>query len=239
MLSMTRRLFSAVATAALLMPGVAFAQEKTIMLDFVVLNNGVELQERIDYEELIRPVTERHGMSVLHRYNLDAHLDGALEDAARLLIWEMDSPAALQAVLEDPEYVPHTGQRDEIHNMRALTIYMGGSAQDEGQITDTAVLVDLVVMNDGFGAEERAEYEASIEPIAARHGLTKIATFPIGAKAAGRGPETPLQLNLWRVEDPAGLQALFADPEFATHVDRRNELHNFDELTLFLASPGN
>ena len=239
MLSMTRRFFSTLAAAALLTPGAAIAQERTIMLDFVVLNNGVELQERIDYEELIRPVTERHGMSVLHRYNLDAHLDGMLENASRLLIWEMDSPAALQAVLEDPEYVPHTGQRDEIHNMRALTIYMGGSAQDEGQITDAAVLVDLVVMNEGFGAEERAEYEASIEPIAERHGLTKIATFPIGARAAGRGPEEPLQLNLWRVEDPAGLQALFADPEFATHIDRRNELHNFDELTLFLASPGN
>ena len=122
MLSMTRRFFSTLAAAALLTPGAAVAQERTIMLDFVVLNNGVELQERIDYEELIRPVTERHGMSVLHRYNLDAHLDGMLENASRLLIWEMDSPAALQAVLEDPEYVPHTGQRDEIHNMRALTI---------------------------------------------------------------------------------------------------------------------
>ena len=238
MLSFTRRFILSFATAAFLSPIPAMAQDKTIMLDFVVLNRGADLEDRLEYEQLIRPVTQRHGMSVLHQYNLDAHLGGSLKNAARLLIWEMDSPAALQAVLEDPDYIPHTDRRDDIHNMRALTLYMGGSAQDEGQVSDAAVLVDLVVMNDGFGAEERAAYEALIEPIAAKHGLTRIATFPIGAKANGRGPDDPLQLNLWRVEDPAGLQALFADPEFAAHVDRRNQLHDFDELTLFLASPG-
>lgn len=239
MLSITRRFFSVLAAAAFMMPAVALAEDKTIMLDFVVLNPSAELQDRLDYEKLIEPVTNRHGMKVLHKYNIETHLGGKLENVSRLLIWEMDNPTALQKVLEDPDYIPHVDRRDGIHNMRALTIYMGGSTQDEGQISDTAVLVDLVVMNEGFGAKERAEYEAQIEPIAERYGITKTATFPIGAKANGRGPETPLQLNLWRIKDPAGLQELFADKEFAKHLNRRNQLHNFNELTLLLASPGN
>jgi len=45
-------------------------------------------------------------------------------------------------------------------------------------------------------------------------------------------------INLWRVEDPAGLEALFADPEFEKVKELRNRLHNFDELTLFMGQPG-
>ncbi len=194
MLSLARRLFSVVAAVVFFTPVATLANDKTVLLDFGVLNNGVKLQERNDYEKLIRLDTERHGISVLH-----------------------------------------TGRPNEIKSMRALTIYMVSSAFEERLIIDAALLVDLVMRNDRLGAEERAEHLASIELIAAKCGFFRMASFPFSAKAAGRGPEEPPQLNLWRVEDPAGLQTLFANPEFAAFSERRSELHNFDKLTLFLA----
>ena len=151
----------------------------------------------------------------------------------------MPDPSALQAVLNDAEYKTHISKRDSIHNMRDLGLYIAKDQMDKGPVSDAAVLVDLVVMNEGFGAKERAEYEAAIEPIAAKHGLIKVATYPVIQKANGVGPDSALQLNLWSVADPKGLEALFADPEFAKLTDMRNKLHNFDELTLFMATPSN
>ena len=238
MKNFTRRFLLGTATALLIAgTSAASAMDKFILFDFVELNDGMTVEDRTAYENDVQPILTRYGLNERHGYNLMAHLGGKMENAVRLKVWEMPDPSALQAVLDDSEYKTHVDKRDAIHNMRDLSLYIAKDQMDKGPITDAAVLVDLVVMNKGFGSEERAEYEAAIEPIAAKHGLTKIATYPVLQKANGIGPDDALQLNLWRVADPKGLEALFGDPEFAKLTDMRNKLHNFDELTLFMASP--
>ena len=217
-------------------PVPAVAAEKFVMLDFIVLNDGADLSDRLAYEGNIKPIAKKYGMKPIHAYNLQ-HLDGKIKKASRLVLWQLQDPSAVVKLTNDKEYQSHVPGRNEIHNMQDLTLYMSNAVLDSGQITDKAVLVDLVVLNEGITKAERDAYEDSIAPITAKHGINKVANFEIQQKMNGAGPEKPLRLNLWTLDDPKGLQSLFADPEFAKVEKERNRVHDFSQLTLFIGQP--
>ncbi|SHH80907.1 DUF1330 domain-containing protein [Cognatishimia maritima] len=207
--------------------------EKVYLIDFVVMNDGFDLKERNAYEAEIAPIAGDYGMAVIHSYNLTAHLSGTMSDAVRLNVWELPSPSAMQAVINDPRYAAGVPRRDEIHDMESLTLYMASSDETGQQVADKPVLIDLVVLNEGQEAAARDAYEMKVASIAAKYGFEQVASFPVIQKIAGVGPEQPMRLNLWSLQDPAGMQKLGADPEYVALENERNAIHDFSQLTLF------
>lgn len=208
------------------------------LVTFVVLGEGQTLEARKKYEAALRPIAERHGAEIAHAYDLFTHLSGTMDDAVRLRVWDLPGPETIEAINADPEYKALIAQRDAIHDMAALPLYLATSIADEGQVSDAPVLVDLVVMNEPYGTDVRDAYEAAVEPIAARYGLEKVAAFAIARKLAGEGPEHALRLNIWRLGDSEGMKRLGQDPDYKALEDERNLFHDFSQLTLFIGEAG-
>lgn len=213
------------------------AAEQVNLIDFVVLNNGIDVSERDAYEAALKPIAAKYGAKVGHSYDLVAHLAGQMASAMRINVWELDDLSALGAVDQDAEYKAMIPDRDRIHDLSALTLYTGRETSNAGPITQGFVLVDLVVMNDGFGATERDSYEARMAPLAQRYGYTIRASYEIDQKIGGDGPENPLRLILWHGDNPDALGALTKDPEYMSLEDERQKLFDFSQLSLFMATP--
>lgn len=207
--------------------------QTSYMLDFVVMQDGYDLNHRDSYESVIAPMAAQHGMKKVRGYDLTQHLSGGLSKAVRLNIWEVPQ-GALPKLGQDPLYQTIVPYRDKIHNMQELSLFMAQETQGEREPTDETILVDLVVMNDGYGLKEREAYERRIAPIARRYGMRKFATYDIAQKIAGTAPEG-LRLNLWAVPDPAAMGKLASDPDYQKHVANRDKIHQMEQLTLFFA----
>lgn len=177
------------------------------LIDFVVLNDGAQIAERSAYEETLEPIAARHGAEVIHSYDIAAHLAGPMEDSVRLNVWQFADPATLGKVNNDPDYAEIIPERDRVHDLDRLTLYMAQPIVDGGRIEDGVILVDLVVLNDGFEAEDRDAYEAKMAPIAAKYGFTIHSAFALMQKIDGEGPAQASRLNLWTGQDRPGWSA--------------------------------
>ncbi len=228
-----------VATAAIGIATPSLANDKVYLIDFVILNEGSDISDRDRYEERIAPMAARTGLSVIKSVNLLQHLNGGIQEAVRLNIWEMESPANMQALMQDAQYQAEIPTRDAIHNMKDLSLYLATETADNGGLGEGMVLVDLVVMNDGYGAAERDAYEAKVAPIAAQYGMELAAAYTIDQKLNGAATDDALRLNLWSVADPAAMQDLNGDPAYQALADERNRLHDFSQLTLFMGQSNN
>lgn len=213
------------------------AAEQVNLIDFIVLNDGIEIAERDAYETALKPIAARYGAEVVHSYNVMAHLAGEMETSVRVNIWNLDDMSALGAVDKDADYRAMIPNRDRIHDLSALTLYTARENINNGPITEGFVLVDLIVMKDGFGAAERDAYEAKMAPLAEKYGYVIQASYEIDQKIGGDGPETPLRLNLWNGNNPDALGALTQDPGYVALEAERQKLFDFSALTLFMATP--
>ena len=223
-------------------PALAGAQTKTgftptYLIDFVVLNEGKTIEERLEYERKITPVIKKYGAVKDQAYNLHTFIAGPPKEAVQLNIYAMPGPGTLQKVSSDPDYQQHVPFRNEVHNMQALTMYTGEAIANAGQINNQHILVDLVVMNDGYGHPERFEYESKMRDIARKHGATLINSFDIDQKLGGIGPDKALKLNLWALESPEVMVALSSDPAYKALAPYRDQFHDMKNITLYMASP--
>ncbi len=227
------------ATAAISFATPSLADNKLNLIDFVIMNEGSDIADRDQYEQRIAPMAERTGLSIVRSVDLVQHLNGGIPRAVRLNIWEMESAANMQALMQDPEYQAEIPTRDAIHNMKDLSLYLATETTNNGGLGTGMVLVDLVVMNDGYGAAERDAYEAKVAPIAAQYGMELAAAYTIDEKLNGAATDDALRLNLWSVSDPAAMAELNTDPAYQALADERNRLHDFSQLTLFMGQSNN
>lgn len=211
--------------------------EQANLIDFIVLNEGIDIGERNAYEAALKPIAARYGAEVVHSYDVKEHLAGKMPTSVRVNIWNLDNVDALGAVDKDADYRAMIPNRDRVHDLSALTLYKARETVNAGPITEGSVLVDLVVMNEGFGAEERDAYEAKMAPLAAKYGYTIHASYEIDQKIGGNGPEKPLRLILWRGDNPDALGSLSEDADYIALENERQRLFDFSQLTLFMASP--
>ena len=211
--------------------------EQANLIDFIVLNDGIDISERDAYEAALKPIAARYGAEVVHSYDVLNHMTGGMAQSVRVNIWNLDDMGAIGSVDKDPDYQDMVPNRDRIHDLSALTLYTATETVNAGPITEGFVLVDLVVMNDGFGASERDAYEASMAPIAEKYGYTIQASYEIDQKIGGDGPASPLRLILWKGDNPDALGALTQDPAYMALEDDRQKLFDFSQLTLLMASP--
>ncbi len=216
--------------------GQAQAQQVNL-IDFVILQDGVDIAERDAYEEGVKPIAAKYGANVVHSYDLFAHMIGSMKNAVRLNVWNLDHANALGALEQDPAYQKMVSNRDRIHDMSALTLYMGQEITSVGPIKDGFILVDLVVMNGGMGDAERDAYEAKMAPLAKKYGYEIRASYRIMQKISGEGPDRALRLNLWRGETPNGLERLNKDSDYIALENERNTITDFSQLALFMAKP--
>lgn len=122
--------------------------------------------------------------------------------------------------------------------MEEVTLCFGKPIQNKGQLTSKHIFVGLVVMNKGFGAKARNQYEEVILPIAQKYGMELKNSFSITEFKAGVGPKSPLRLNLWEIEDPDLVKKLGEDPNYKNEIPNRNKIHDMEKLTLYLAKQG-
>jgi uncharacterized protein (DUF1330 family) len=214
----------------------AVAAENFNLIDFVVLKDG-DVVGRADYEESVGEIAARHGAEVIHSYNVQAHLAGPMADTYQVNVWGFDEQNTLDQIVSDPDYKELIPARNEIHDMSQLTMYLGEPIQGADAIQEGTILVDLVSMQDGYGAEARDAYESKILPLAETYGFELVASYGVIQKIGGVGPDNPLRLNLWQVADPSTMQALTNDPAYQALEEERQRITNFDDLTLFLAQP--
>lgn len=99
-------------------------------------------------------------------YNITEYLGGKAEDAIKLNLWSLPNAETMQQLGEDLDYQALEAKRNALHDFSQITLYTASSVQDSIDTNADLFLVDLVVMNDGYGLEERNEYEAAILPIA-------------------------------------------------------------------------
>ena len=171
------------------------------------------------------------------RYDTVHHLTGALEGAIGANLWEMDSPEQLQAVLADAEYGANTDVRDRLHDMDRLTMFLATKTMDEGESDpDKLALLDVVVLNDGFTLEDRAEYAALMAPLAATYGAKVLKSFTISKHLRGELSDA-VEFNIWQLPDAEVFAKMTADPAYQANLALRDRLHNMEKLTMILASP--
>ncbi|MEO1407436.1 MAG: hypothetical protein AAFV54_13235, partial [Pseudomonadota bacterium] len=94
-------------------------------------------------------------------------------------------------------------------------------------------LIDFVVMNEGYGLEERDNYEAIVARIASRYGMEKVRAYDL-TQHLGGGLPTASRLNVWEVPEGA-MQKLGADPDYQAIIPYRDRIHNMKEVSLFMA----
>ncbi len=212
------------------------ATDELIMVDLVVMNEGHTIEERRAYEDAVLPLAERYGMERIASYDLVQHLNGKAEDAVKLNLWSLPGPGAIQQLNQDADYVALEDQRNELHDFNQLTLYMANPVQDIVELDADLYLVDLVVMSEGYGLEERREYESNILPIAEKNGFQRTHSYETVDFLNG-SVEDVIKVNLWSLPGPEAIEQLENDPEYQTFIPRRNEIHDFESLTLYLATP--
>lgn len=212
------------------------ADGRQTLIDFVIMEDGYGAEFRDPYEDIVETIAGRHGLTRARSFYVAQFLGGeqAMQGVLKVNVWSMnaDSMSRLGA---DPDYRSIIPFRDQIHNMRDLTLYLGGEDLVGKEPEGSTILVDLVVMQEGAGAEERDEYEDRIAPIAARYGLRLFAAYPISRRMSGAGPEEAMRLNFWSAPSPNAMQQLGQDPDYQAIIPDRNRIHNMEAVTLFFA----
>lgn len=105
------------------------------------------------------------------------------------------------------------------------------AAQDAGPV----YMLDFVFLNDGQTLGDRDAYNNRSRPIAARYGISLIAT--LDPLTITMGPRTLARVDVWELPS---VQAIGAWGDDADYVALRPEVlrvHDLDDLTLYVASP--
>ncbi|MEM6446850.1 MAG: hypothetical protein AAF704_09850 [Cyanobacteria bacterium P01_D01_bin.123] len=171
-------------------------------------------------------------------YNITEYLGGKAEDAIKLNLWSLPNAETMQQLGEDLDYQALEAKRNALHDFSQITLYTASSVQDSIDTNADLFLVDLVVMNDGYGLEERNEYEAAILPIAEKNGLQRT-HFYEALNYINGAVEDAIKLNLWALPVADAMEQLVEAPEYQAFIPRRDEIHDFESLTLYLAEPVN
>lgn len=210
--------------------------EELVLVDLVVMNPGYDMADREAYEAVILQIAQRYDMEPIASYNIVQHLNGKAEDAIKLNLWSIPNPEAIQALGQDDDYQALESTRNQLHDFNQLTLYTAETIEQDLSADAPIYLVDFAVMNDGYGLDERLEYEANIRPIAERYGARVTQSYEM-VNYLGGAVEDAIKLDLWALSGPDAVQQLNQDPEYQAIIPHRNKIHDFDALTLYFAEP--
>lgn len=216
----------------------ALEPEDLVLVDLVVMNPGYGIEEREAYEAAVLPIAQQYNMERIGTYDIVQHLGGKAEDAIRLNLWSIPNTESIQVLGQDEAYQALEDTRNELHDFNQLTLYTAKTVEQKASPAAELYLIDFVVMNDGYGLAERRDYESDVRPIAEKYDAEITQSYEM-VDYLGGAVEGSIKLNLWSLPGPEAVQQLNEDPEYQAIVPYRNEIHNFEALTLYFAKPAN
>ena len=200
------------------------------------MQEGYGEAEHDAYEATIAPIAADHGMKRDTAYTVTKYLGGrGPQHASTLGVWTLASPTALQGVMGDARYQAQATHRDRIHDMPHAAMYMTREepVDSEANASD-ALLVGLLVMNDGYDFDDHAAYEKDIEAVTSRHGMRLVRAFRV-MKAMG-GAEPVQAINVWALDSPAALKQVMSDPDYIANIHNRDRMHNMAATTMYFVA---
>lgn len=215
-----------VLTLFLLLP--ANAEQRMFMLDFVFLNKNVELAARTAYNSRAVPVAARHGVQ------LQATLDPVKivlgpRDLARLDLWTLPEPNALQAWGRDPDFKAMQSESQAIHDMSKLTLFLAREMGPFQMKPGAHYWVEFLRFNKtGFKGEDFSAYMREIDGLAAQSQMHRVATFGKVGRILGVGYEAHW-MNIYSVPNAEKLQAHLKGPRFVELARVRERLFDLDK----------
>jgi uncharacterized protein (DUF1330 family) len=203
------------------------------------MNEGYGPADHDAYESRVAPVARKHGMVREAVYTVNQFLAGTgPKDATSVGVWSLDAPSSLQALMSDPAYKANIPLRNRIHAMKQLSMFLVREAVDEGAPRPGhAVLVALLVLNEGHDAAEQADYEKTVAPIAGRHGLRLFKSYHVVKGMAGPGAGRVALINFYDLPTPDALGRISASAEYKTHIPHRNRVHDMTASSFYFVAP--
>lgn len=99
-----------------------------LLVGLIAMKPGFTFEDHAAYEDRIAPITRRHGMRLVRAYRVTDRLsDTGAANVAAIYIWSLPTQDALGAIMQDPEYIANTPERDRTHDMRATTMYFAAA----------------------------------------------------------------------------------------------------------------
>lgn len=206
----------------------ASAEQRMFMLDFVYLNKNVELAARTAYNSRAAPVAARHGV------RLQATLDPVKivlgpTDLARLDLWTLPEPNALQAWGRDPDFKAMQPESRAVHDMSKLTLFLAREMAPFQVASGAHYWVEFLRFNEtGFKGEDFSAYIREIDGLAARSQMHRVATFGKVGRILGKGHEAHW-MNIYSVPNAQLLQAYLKDARFVELAKVRERLFDLDK----------
>ncbi|MEW7292403.1 hypothetical protein [Aquimarina sp. 2304DJ70-9] len=210
-----------------------------VLIDLVVLNMGYGEKDRAAYSKKTAKIASKYQLKKAQSYGIQSHLAGmGPKNAFEFNLWTMPSPTSMAALGQDPAYQANVPNRDKIHDMKALTLFLarpktgfGGFTPKDGK----SYLLDFVIMNEGAGALQRSIYNSKVRKIAKKHNVDMVASFDV-LQELGGAIHNVLEVNIWEMDSPASMKALGVDAEYQANIEFRNQIHNMQDLTLYMAN---
>lgn len=215
-----------VLTLSLLLP--ASAEQRMFMLDFVYLNTNVELAARTAYNAKAVPVAARHG--VLLQATLDpVKIVLGPKDLARLDLWTLPEPNALQAWGRDPDFKAMQPESRSVHDMSKLTLFLAREMAPFQVTPGAHYWVEFLRFSEnGFKGEDFSAYVREIDGLASKFQMYRVATFGKVGRILGQGHEAHW-MNVYSVPNAQSLQAHLKGTRFVALAKVRERLFDLDK----------
>ncbi|GEM_PF-2703132 len=208
------------------------------LVAFLPMQEGYGPSDQDQYEATIAPIADEHGMARVAAYTVGKFLGGTgPSQASTVGVWALDTPESMGALMSDERYQGNVVNRDRVHDMQHAAMYMtheefSGQAPAPG----SAVLVGMLPMREGYGFDDHHEYEASISEITQRHGMRLYKEYRVMKTLSPGAPEIAA-INIWVLDSPDVLGAVMQDPEYATHIEYRDQIHDMEAMTMYFVAP--
>ncbi len=111
-----------------------------------------------------------------------------------------------------------------------ITVLSSASALAAGKF----IIVDILPLNSGISLDEATAYFQDVEPILAKHGMTR-SDAVLDVTTILRGSAKADVINLWESDNPqASFQGIFSDAEYKTHITNRDRIFNLNEANIIV-----
>lgn len=217
---------------------VAAPATPTHLIAMLPMREGFGPADQDAYENRIAPIAAEHGMRRESAYTVTKFLGGAgPQRASTLGTWSLSKPSTLQDVMGDRRYQANVSQRDRVHDMANVAMYLTSA-----EVTTAAPpsghtqLVAVLATKPGFGYDDHVSYEQSISAIAKRHGMHLVRSYRV-LQPMGAGIKNAVAVAVWDLKNSGTLGEVMRDPQYVAHIAQRDRIHDMAATTMYLATP--
>lgn len=209
----------------------------THLIALLPMREGFGPADQDAYESRIAPIAADHGMHRESAYTIEKFLGGAgPKNASTFGVWSLDGPSTLQDVMGDARYQANVPQRDRVHDMANVAMYLtSADVAAAPPAPGHALLVGVLAMKPGFGYSDHITYEHSIEPVTARHGMRLVNSYRV-LQAMGAGIKNAAAVAVWDLKSPETLGEVMNDPEYVANIANRDRIHDMTATTMYFVT---